>query len=244
MVISIAAEQIGSLFYGLIPVTNSLVVTWIVMVLILILGLIIKFNSKIVPSSLQNFMEMFYEESYKFIESILGDFTPAVYPVAMSLFIFIVLGNIGGLLPGMGSITLSSLSQGKIELLPLFRGLTADLNLTFALAVIAIFINQYFAIRFTGWKKYLHRFFNFSSPINFFVGLLEIISELSKILSFSFRLFGNVFAGEVLLSVMYYLAPIAIPIPFMLMEIFVGLMQAFVFSLLFIVFIRVSLSEH
>lgn len=241
--ISLAAEQIGTIF-GVIPVTNSLMVTWIVMFLILILGLIIKFGSKIIPGPLQNAVETIYEESYKFIESILGELTPTVYPVAMSLFIFIILGNFGGLLPGVGSIMVLAAQEGKIELLPLFRALTSDLNLTFALAILAIVINQYFTIRFIGWKNYIHKFINFSSPINFFVGLLEIISELSKILSFSFRLFGNVFAGEVLLSVMYYLIPIAVPIPFMLMEIFVGLMQAFVFALLFVVFIKVAVVEH
>lgn len=137
-----------------------------------------------------------------------------------------------------------SLVHGEQRELPLFRALTADLNLTFALAIIAIVVNQYFTIKEIGWKKYLHKYFNFSSPINFFVGVLEIISELSKILSFSFRLFGNVFAGEVLLTVMYFLIPIAIPIPFLLMEIFVGLIQAFVFSLLFVVFLKVATAEE
>lgn len=241
--ISLAAEQIGTIF-GVIPVTNSLMVTWIVMVLILVLGLVIKFGAKMIPGPLQNIIETIYEGSYKFIESILGELTPAVYPVAMSLFIFIILGNFGGLLPGVGSIMVSVAQEGKIEFMPLFRALTSDLNLTFALAILAIVINQYFTIRFIGWRNYFHKFINFSSPINFFVGLLEIISELSKILSFSFRLFGNVFAGEVLLSVMYYLIPVAVPIPFMLMEIFVGFMQAFVFALLFVVFIKVAVAEH
>jgi len=215
------------------------------MTLILVVGLIIKFRSQIVPLPLQNLVETFVENGYQFIESILDDrLTPKVFPIAISLFIFIALGNLGGLLPGVGSIMIDTLSHGGQKELPLFRALTADLNLTFALAIIAIAVNQYFTIKLIGWKKYLHKYFNFSSPINFFVGVLEIISELSKILSFSFRLFGNIFAGEVLLTVMYYLIPLGVPIPFLIMEIFVGLIQAFVFALLFVVFIKVATTEE
>lgn len=245
MEISLAAEQVGTLFYGKIPITNSLILTWVAMALILIVGLVIKNRSKIVPMPLQNLVEAFVEGGYKFIESILDDrLAPKVFPIAISLFIFIALGNLGGLLPGVGSIMIDSLIHGEQRELPLFRALTADLNLTFALAIVAIGVNQYFTVKEIGFKKYLHKYFNFSSPINFFVGVLEIISELSKILSFSFRLFGNVFAGEVLLTVMYFLIPIAIPIPFLIMEIFVGLIQAFVFSLLFVVFIKVATAEE
>lgn len=245
MEISIAAEEIGTLFNGKIPVTNSLVLTWVAMALILIVGLLIKYKSKIVPTPIQNLVEAFAEGSYKFIELILDDkLAPKVFPVAISLFIFIAMGNLGGLLPGVGSVIVESLGKEGSKELPLFRALTADLNLTFALAIIAIMVNQYFTIRLIGWKKYLHKYFNFSSPINFFVGLLEIISEFSKILSFSFRLFGNVFAGEVLLTVMYYLIPVGVPIPFLLMEIFVGIIQAFVFALLFVVFIKVATAEE
>ena len=245
MEISIAAQQIGALFWGVVPVTNSLLVTWIIIAVILIIGLIIKFGINLIPTPLQNTAELIYEGSYNFVESILGsEYSPAVFPLAMSFFVFIALGNLAGLLPGMGSINIAVHQSGHIQLLPIFRALTADLNLTFALAILAIISNQYFTIKIIGFKKYLHKFIDFSSPINFFVGILEIISEFSKILSFSFRLFGNVFAGEVLLSVMYFLVPAFVPIPFILMEIFVGLIQALVFSLLFIVFIKVSIADH
>lgn len=243
MEISVAAEQVGTIF-GLIPVTNSLIVTWVIMVVFLVVGLIIKTSINIIPSPVQNFAEFFYEESYKFVEGVLGEHTSIVYPFAVTFFFFIAIGNLAGLLPGVGSVTILVDHHGKEVLLPLFRALTADLNLTFALALIAIVANQFFAIKVVGFKKYLHKFFDFSSPINFFVGVLEIVSEFSKILSFSFRLFGNIFAGEVLLTVIYLLIPVFIPIPFLLLEIFVGLMQAFVFSLLFIVFIKVSVAEH
>lgn len=243
MNISLKAEHVFDLF-GIIPITNSLLVTWLVMGLILILGLILRFRSKMVPTKLQNLFEVLYEGSYKFVEGILGEVTPQVYPITITLFMFIALGNLAGLLPGVGSVFVPLSVHGELEWMPLFRAVTADLNMTFAVALIAIFTNQFFSIKIIGLKKYIHRFINFSSPINFFVGLLEIISEFSKILSFSFRLFGNVFAGEVLLAVMYFLVPFAVPIPFIIMEIFVGLMQAFVFALLFVVFVKVSIAEH
>lgn len=243
MEISVAAEQVGTLF-GIVPITNSLLVTWMIMAVILVISIVIKTGINIIPSPIQNFAEFFYEESYKFVEGVLGEHTSIVYPFAITFFFFIAIGNLAGLLPGVGSVTIATEHHGEHVLLPLFRALTADLNLTFALAMIAIVANQYFAIKVVGIKKYLHKFFDFSSPINFFVGMLEIVSEFSKILSFSFRLFGNIFAGEVLLTVIYVLVPFFIPIPFLLMEIFVGLMQAFVFSLLFIVFIKVSVAEH
>jgi F-type H+-transporting ATPase subunit a len=92
--------------------------------------------------------------------------------------------------------------------------------------------------------KYLGKFFNFSSPIDFFVGILELISEISKLISFSFRLFGNVFAGEVLLMVMMFLVPYILPLPFFMLEIFVGLIQALVFTTLTLVFLKMATEEH
>ncbi|KKQ54980.1 MAG: ATP synthase F0 subunit A, F-type H+-transporting ATPase subunit a, partial [Candidatus Woesebacteria bacterium GW2011_GWC1_38_13] len=103
---------------------------------------------------------------------------------------------------------------------------------------------QILSIKALGGKKYLGKFFNFKNPINGFVGILELISEFSKILSFSFRLFGNVFAGEVLLMVMMFLIPLIIPVPFLILEIFVGLIQALVFTMLTTIFIVVATEEH
>ena len=243
MNISLAAEPV--FYLNSIPITNSLLVTWILMIAIVLLGIFLKLTSWVVPNKIQGLLEVIYETSYKFVEDMLGKkITPHVYPLAITLLLFIAIGNLAGLLPGMGSLSVPLEKHGEIEWMPLFRAVTADLNMTFALALIAIVANQYFAIKFLGFGHYIKKFINFSSPINFFVGILEIISELSKILSFSFRLFGNVFAGEVLLAVMYFLVPFAVPIPFIMMEVFVGLMQAFVFFLLFIVFVKVSLAEH
>jgi len=126
---------------------------------------------------------------------------------------------------------------------PYFRAGTADLNTTFALAIISVFMTQVFGFKYNN-LGYLKKYFNFSSPIMFFIGILELVSEFSKILSFSFRLFGNVFAGEVLLAVIAFLAALVVPMPFYGLEIFVGFIQALVFALLSVVFFNMATISH
>lgn len=131
------------------------------------------------------------------------------------------------------------------KFVPLFRGPTADLNTTLGLGIIAFFAIQYFGFSIAG-ISYIKRFLDFRSPIYLFVGILEAVSDLSKILSFGFRLFGNIFAGEVLLAIMAFLFAFLLPIPFYGLEIFVGLVQGLVFAMLTTVFttIAVAHGEH
>lgn len=129
------------------------------------------------------------------------------------------------------------------ETVHLFRGGTADLNATIALGIMSIFLVQFFGFKYLG-IAYLGKFFNFSSPINFFVGFLELVSEMSRIISFAFRLFGNVFAGEVLLTVITFLAKIVVPMPFYGLEVFVGFIQALVFAMLSVVFFNMATLGH
>lgn len=128
------------------------------------------------------------------------------------------------------------------EFVPLLRGATADLNMTLALALVAVIAMQYFGFLNLG-THYISRFVNFKDPIMFSVGLLEIVSDISKIISFAFRLFGNIFAGEVLLAVMAFLMPFIVPLPFLMMELFVGVIQALVFSMLSTAFFAVAVSH-
>ena len=128
--------------------------------------------------------------------------------------------------------------------MPLLRGTTADLNTTLGLALISFLAIQYFGITTVGAVGYAKKFINLTNPINFFIGILELVSEFSKILSFAFRLFGNIFAGEVLLGVIAFLIPVLASFPFLLMEIFVGLVQALVFSMLTGVFISSAVQSH
>lgn len=131
----------------------------------------------------------------------------------------------------------------KATTVSLFRPGTADLNMTLALAIFSIVAVQFWGVKFLN-LAYFKKFINFSSPINFFVGLLEIISEFAKIISFAFRLFGNIFAGEVLLVVITFLTLLLIPVPFYGLEIFVGFIQALVFAMLSLVFFNMATHKH
>lgn len=129
-------------------------------------------------------------------------------------------------------------------LLPWLRATTTDLNFTIALALVAFVYIQYRGFKANGFRGYMHKFFNFSGFIPAFVGLLELVSEFAKIISFSFRLFGNIFAGTVLVFVMSFLLPWLVPIPFAGLEIFIGFIQALVFALLVIVFSAGAMESH
>ncbi|MGB9883201.1 MAG: F0F1 ATP synthase subunit A, partial [Microgenomates group bacterium] len=155
-----------------------------------------------------------------------------------------ILNNWAGLFPGVGSVLVKVVEHGKVEYFPIFRGNNADLNTTLVLALIAVIYIQYTGIKYLGFKNYIKKFINLTNPINFFVGILETISEISKIISFSFRLFGNIFAGEVLLTVMAFLIPVLVSFPFLVLEIFVGFVQALVFSMLVAVFLSGVTSKH
>jgi F-type H+-transporting ATPase subunit a len=241
MHISLAAEPLFHL--GGFTVTNSLLVSFVVSSIMIIFAIL--FSSKInkLPSKLQAVLEVVFEYLIDLTESIAGKNARKILPLILTFFLFILISNWIGLLPGFGSIGIKEIRDGHEELIPIFRGATADLNTTLALATISVVATQYFgfaALKFS----YLKRFFNFDSPITFITGILELISEFVKIISFSFRLFGNIFAGEVLLTVITFLVPFIAPLPFFGLEIFVGLIQALVFALLTLVFINVATMAH
>lgn len=244
MEISLAAEKIGS-FLG-IPVTNSLLMTWLAIIVLVIFGVIAGRNPQLVPKGIQNFFEAIIEYLLNLATDIIGDAKAArkYFPLVATFFIFIVTANWMGLIPGVGTIGFHELKEGKEVFVPLLRGGNADLNTTLALAIVSVFAVQIFGIVAIGVVKYAKKFFNFKGPIEFFVGILELISEISKMISFSFRLFGNIFAGEVLLTVVAFLVPWFAPLPFFALELFVGAVQALVFTMLTLVFIKVATADH
>jgi len=140
--------------------------------------------------------------------------------------------------PGVGTVGFHEAGN----FVPILRGSNADLNMTLGLAIISIVAIQYFGFKTLGFH-YSTRFLNFKGPIDFFLGILELISQFANILSFTFRLFGNIFAGEVLLTVMAFLMPFIVPLPFMALELFVGFIQALVFSMLTAAFLNVAVSH-
>ena len=164
-----------------------------------------------------------------------------------------------GLIPGTGSIGIYGLMHGEMELIPLFRPATSDLNLTLAIAVLSVVVTHIAGTRVLGVASHVSKFFNIRgvfravrkgpmaivvAGIEFFVGLLEVIGEFAKTLSLSLRLFGNVFAGEILIGVMMSLVAFVIPIPFIFLEILVGVIQATVFAMLVLVYLTVATSAH
>ncbi len=142
--------------------------------------------------------------------------------------------------------TADEVSADKEELVfvPLLRSANSDINMTLAIALISIVFVQMMGFRQLGVRDYAGKFFNFSNPINFFIGILELISETIKIFSFAFRLFGNTFAGDVLLLVVFGLVPYLIPAPFIAFELLAGFIQALVFSMLTLAFIKTAITSH
>ncbi|HCS79508.1 TPA: ATP synthase F0 subunit A [Patescibacteria group bacterium] len=277
--ISLSAEKIGSLF-GL-PITNSLLTTWVVMAILFILTYFFTRSIQLIPGNLQQVAEMILDMLYGLFASVVGkDKIKQFFPLLASIFLFVMISNWSGLLPGVGSIKITPKSSnssehalvtqvaaveqivttglkpeltsdevrgvsntGEHKAVPLFRGPTADLNTTLALALVAVFSLQYFGFKSLG-LGYLKKFINFANPIDFFLGILELISELAKVISFAFRLFGNIFAGEVLLTVIAFLMPVIAPLPFIGLELFVGVIQALVFSMLTAVFLNMATTAH
>jgi F-type H+-transporting ATPase subunit a len=130
------------------------------------------------------------------------------------------------------------------ELIPLFRGVNTDLNTPLAIAIAAFIAIEVWGIRTLGFFAYGKKFINFKGPIDFFVGILELVSELVRLVSFTFRLFGNMFAGEVVILMFTFLTPLIITLPFYGLEVFVGAIQAFIFSMLTLVFAVMAVSAH
>jgi F-type H+-transporting ATPase subunit a len=201
-------------------------------------------------------IDVIYEGVFSFVETTVGrEKATLFFPLIGSFFFFILLSNWSGLLPGMGSIGIWEEHHGHLELIPIFRSPTADLSTTVGLALITQVAAQYYGFKFQG-RKYLKKFFNFSAdpdsgmlkPVlsfaNGFAGILELMGEFIKVLSFGFRLFGNVFAGEVLLMVISFLTAFLVVDVFIALELFVGAIQALIFSILSLIFYQMASQHH
>jgi F-type H+-transporting ATPase subunit a len=242
--ISLKAEPLFHL--GSFAVTNSIVLAVLTLCLLSIIGIIFKGKVKLIPGKFQNAVEMIVEGFLKLMDSVLYDREKSerYLPLVATIFFFVMISNWMGLLPGVGSIKIAIHEEGEVMMAPIFRAPAADLNFTIALAIIAVMGVNILGVLAIGFKKHFGKFFTLKNPIYTFVGLLEFISEFAKMVSFSFRLFGNVFAGEVLLIIVGFLVPYVIPLPFIFLEIFVGFIQAFIFAMLTLVFIAGATAEE
>lgn len=231
------------LFYiGSFPVTNTFFWSVIVSVFLMSFFFIVSKRLKDIPSKLQNIVEMLIEGSYSFVESIIGPGKKAkrVFPLVATMFIFIVFSNLLVYIPGQSAFTLER-AEGPVAL---FRAVMSDYGLVLMMTIVAVITIQIVAIAVSGPLKYIGKFFNFRSPLKCFLGLMDLVGELSKVVSLSFRLFGNIFAGEVLGAVMLFLFPFFTPLPFMFLGLLTAVIQAFVFSVLTLVFISMVSEEE
>lgn len=242
MTISLAPEVLTHL--GPFAITNSLLSAAIITIFLVVL-IVVNSNkiSVFKPSKMQLIIETVYSTLKSMTTGVLGKETQKYWPFLLTFFVFILFSNWFGLLPTTGNLGIYELKEGKEELVPLFRAPTSDISATMALALISII-----AVNVSGFRahkfKFLKKYFDPSNPINLFVSILETISELGKVISFTFRLFGNVFAGEVLLIVISGISFGVATLPFYGLEIFIGFIQAFVFLMLTTVFINLAINTH
>lgn len=249
---------------GSFTVTNSLLTSWVALIIIFVLAWRIGRKVNMIPRGLQNVAEALIDFFLNFFDSITGsrDKTTKFFPFVFTFFVFIIVCNILGLLPGVGTFGQVVAEGSEKVFVPYFRGTSADLNTTLALATIGVVASHIVSIMALGFWKYINKFFNIKAfleipkkikkdpsvilvnPIKFFVGLMEIISELAKIASLSFRLFGNVFAGEVLLASMSAILAFGLPLPFMFLEVMVGCIQALIFSVLILSYLSMMSAEE
>ncbi len=249
--------------YGNFTITNALFTSWIVVALIIIISVVLRKKTKEIPGKIQNIFELVLENALDLCDQVTGSrkLSMQIFPIAISAFFFILLNNWLGILP-LGGFGMIETGEHGPAFIPFVRGGTADINTTLALATMAVIGANLFGIFSIGIWKIFNKYVNLKAlgdiftkirheptviivaPITFFVGLIEIVGEFAKIASLSFRLFGNVFAGEVLLASMAALLAYAIPIPFLFLEILVGVIQALIFSILLVVYFTISASDH
>lgn len=244
MNISIAAEVL--FHWGTFPVTNTLLVAPLVTLLLILVSVWGTRRIKDVPTGLQNVLEAVIEALFSFIYSVTHDREKSkkFFPIVATIFLSVFFSNLIEVVPGLGTIGIWGIHNGHKALIPFLRSPSADLNFTIAIAVSAVISLQVMGVASIGVAKYASKFLNFRGVVDFFVGILEMVSEMAKIISFSFRLFGNIFAGEVLLTVVLFLLPWFAPLPFLFLELFVGFVQALVFSTLTLVFLTLATAEY
>ncbi|MBI3914514.1 MAG: F0F1 ATP synthase subunit A [Chloroflexi bacterium] len=270
-------------------ITNTLLTSWIAMLVLIGLAVTATRNMKLVPTGVQNIFEMLIEAILNLAESVGGERGRKFFPVAATILLLVVVSNLLGLIPGFGPIGLISLEKGHaapagivtfdipqiffveehepgapILLAPFVRSPSTDINFPLSLALISVVLTQIFGVQALGFFGYVGKFINVRRMgkflggalrgkavvgdlmyglLDIFVGLIELVSEIGKILSFTFRLFGNIFAGEVVLLIMSFLF-LALPLIFYGLEVFVGAIQGFVFCVLTLAFMSIATTPH
>ena len=222
------------------PVTNTIVTTLVADIIIIAIVIAVRKAFSLYPKGIQNCIEMIYEYFYGTIEEVSSKVV-VIFPWVLTFFLFIVVSNLLGQFPGFETIKVN-IAGGEV---PLFKTATSDLNVTAALAVTSIFMCSFYSIKYTGIKNYIGRFINFKMfPIFLIVGILEFVGEFTKVISLSCRLFGNLFAGENVMATISSMFAFGLPLPFMLLELLVALIQAIVFAMLTMAFMSIMIEKH
>lgn len=249
---------------GSFTITNSLLNAWVAVLVICVGAVVIGKKIKRIPRGIQNVAELVIEAALNLVDTVTSDRKKSqrIFPLVFAIFLFVLVNNWLGLIPGVGSIGFIEHTAEGPAFVPLFRGATADLNTTLALGLFAVIAANIFGIISVGFWNYFNKFINLRAlaevpkkitkeptialvnPITFFVGVVEIIGEIAKVASLSFRLFGNIFAGEVLLTSLSAIMAYGVPIPFMFLELIVGIVQALIFSMLTLVYFTVAAESH
>jgi len=243
---------------GGFPIANSVVSAWVTIIVLVVFSYVVTRRMKVVPGRLQSFLEFIVGSLYNFCKSVAGEEKGRrFFPVVATIFLFVAFNAWLGLVPGFGSIEI-----GHVHLL---KPANTDINMPLAIAIMSFIFVEYFGLRSAG-IRYLGKFFNvglffrsagqifrgrvkagigglFTGFINIFVGFLESLSELVRIVSFTFRLFGNMTAGEILLLIAAFLVPWIFALPFYGLELLVGFVQALIFGGLTLVFLTLAVAH-
>jgi len=235
--VAIAAEKLGE-FLG-IPITNTLVTSWVVIAILVIAALLLRDKLRLIPGRFQTLIEAMVEFVYDYVAETLGsrEYARKFFPLLMTIFLFIFVGNMIHFLPGIGSLEFMNE--------PFLRAPNTDLTTPLVLAIISFFVIEVTGILAIGVAKYASKFLvnPLRDPIGAAVGCIELIGELVRVVSLSFRLFGNILAGEIIIAVATYFVPYFLPVPLMMFEIFIGFLQAAIFALLTLFFIKLAIME-
>ena len=233
--ISLSADKIiqaGPYLY----ITNTVLATWVTMtVVIAVAGAAALFLKRGKNNYLVVAGKLTARFFYNFINGILEqeELSWRVLPLIVTLFAFITTANWLGLIPGFISSFVMTTKEGVV---PIFKSINADLNTTASMAIVSIVLIKISSVKFPEAKAYLR--IGVSKIFRLVITFFEDLSELTRIISLSFRLTGNIFAGEVLMMVLAFLIPYFVPVPFMFLEFFIGVFQALVFSVLILVFVK------
>jgi len=255
----------GIFHIGGFVVTNTMLASWLTIIVLVIFAWAVTHRIKLIPSRLQSLIEFTLEWMLNLCKDVAGEKNGRrFFPIVTTIFLFVLMNAWLSLVPGFGSIIVTGTEGESVHLL---RGANTDINMPLALAIISFIFVEYLGIRAHGGLGYMKKFINvgrfsrgvgqlfkgkpragfgglFNGAIDIFVGALEGLSEIVRVLSFTFRLFGNMTGGEILILMMIFLAPWILAIPFYGLELLVGLVQAIIFGGLTLVFATVAVAPH